>query len=58
MSTLTGMSYYNVQHLEQKTPKRYFTLGVLCCCISGFVFFIGIILMVFFFRLLIIINGK
>ena len=46
MSTLTAMSYYSVRNLEEKTPKRYFTLGVLCCCISGFVFFAGIILMV------------
>ncbi|XP_054167983.1 uncharacterized protein LOC128965338 [Oppia nitens] len=48
MSTLTAVPYYyGSHHLEEKTPKRYFTLGVLCCCISGFVFFIGIILMVF-----------
>lgn len=47
MSSLTGIaSYYGINQLEPKTPKRYFTLGVLCCCISGFVFFIGIILMV------------
>ncbi|CAG2166158.1 unnamed protein product [Oppiella nova] len=47
MSTLTAIHSYYGHNLEQKTPKRYFTLGVLCCCISGFVFFIGIILMVF-----------
>lgn len=35
-----GPEYY------EETPRRYFTLGVLCCCISGFVFFIGIIFMV------------
>src|SRR5947209_2871009 len=45
MSSLTSYSYYSGLY-QEKTPKRYFTLGVLCCCISGFVFFAGIILMV------------
>jgi len=31
---------------NQKAPRRYFTLGVICCCLAGIVFFIGILLMV------------
>ncbi|XP_075589208.1 uncharacterized protein LOC124496730 [Dermatophagoides farinae] len=45
MSTITGSYVYNDNYVE--TPRRYFTLGILCCCIAGFIFFIGIILMVF-----------
>jgi len=44
MSTVTSYAYYDT---FKETPRRYFNLGVLCCCIAGFVFFIGIILMVF-----------
>src|SRR6218665_715885 len=44
MSSITSYAYYDT---FKETPKRYFNLGVLCCCIAGFVFFVGIILMVF-----------
>lgn len=49
MSTITGNSYCynNNDNNYLETPRRYFTLGILCCCIAGFIFFIGIILMVF-----------
>ena len=30
----------------KKTPKRYFNLGLFCCCTAGFVFTFGLILMV------------
>ena len=43
MSTVASYAYYDA---FKETPKRYLNLGVLCCCIAGFVFFIGIILMV------------
>lgn len=29
-----------------KTPRRYFNLGLFCCCIAGCVFIIGLVLMV------------
>lgn len=44
MSTVTSYAYNETLN---ETPRRYFTLGILCCCIAGFIFFIGIILMVF-----------
>ncbi|RWS15677.1 hypothetical protein B4U79_09302 [Dinothrombium tinctorium] len=48
MSTLTSSSYYSgfSSRLNQKTPKRYFNLGLLCCVIAGFVFTAGLVLMV------------
>jgi len=48
MSTLTNYSNYTTysNSPNQKTPKRYFNLGLLCCCISGFTFIIGLIFMV------------
>lgn len=44
-STMSSALHLGPEYYEE-TPRRYFTLGVLCCCISGFVFFVGIILMV------------
>lgn len=59
MSTLTSSSYQsgyynnhvnNNPHMHpcfsKRTPKRYFNLGLFCCCTAGFVFTFGLILMV------------
>lgn len=61
MSTLTSSSYqsgygYGPNHhhhhhthgvyFTNKTPKRYFNLGLFCCCTAGFVFTFGLVLMV------------
>ena len=57
MSVLTSSSYasgytsgYGIKtgpsDIERKTPKRYFNLGLFCCCASGFVFTAGLVLMV------------
>ena len=58
MSTLTSSSYQsgyynnhvnnNMLHpcFSKRTPKRYFNLGLFCCCTAGFVFTFGLILMV------------
>uniref|UniRef100_T1KJP3 Uncharacterized protein n=1 Tax=Tetranychus urticae TaxID=32264 RepID=T1KJP3_TETUR len=48
MSTLTSYSNYTSSNYgtNLKTPKRYFNLGLLCCCIAGIVFIIGLISMV------------
>ncbi|UXI14648.1 hypothetical protein NH340_JMT00591 [Sarcoptes scabiei] len=53
MSSVTSSYVYSNEPpissspLFVETPRRYFSLGILCCCISGFIFFFGIILMVF-----------
>lgn len=51
MSTLTSSSYasgygLSSSYFTSKTPKRYFNLGLFCCCTAGFVFTFGLILMV------------
>ncbi|KAI1285793.1 hypothetical protein HDE_11584 [Halotydeus destructor] len=48
MSSMTSSSYYSGYYVtkSQKTPKRYFNLGLFCCCLAGFVFTIGLVLMV------------
>jgi len=56
MSTLTSSSYNSSSsphyhhlthpHFTKKTPKRYFNLGLFCCCTAGFVFTFGLVLMV------------
>ena len=47
-TTLTSYSYYTGcnSYLNRKTPKRYFNLGLFCCCLAGFVFILGLFLMV------------
>ncbi|KAI7688305.1 hypothetical protein SSS_10603 [Sarcoptes scabiei] len=51
MSSVTSSYVYSNEPpissspLFVETPRRYFSLGILCCCISGFIFFFGIILM-------------
>lgn len=47
-TTLTSYSYYTGcnSYLNRKTPKRYFNLGLFCCCLAGFVFIFGLFLMV------------
>lgn len=38
--------YTSLYSLKKKTPKRYFNLGLFCCCTAGFVFTFGLVLMV------------
>lgn len=46
-SSPTGpLSYPSFYTFKKKTPKRYFNLGLFCCCAAGFVFTLGLILMV------------
>ncbi|CAN8001614.1 unnamed protein product, partial [Ixodes pacificus] len=45
-SATMSTSTYAYYQEEPRTPKRYFNLGVLSCCIGGLVFSAGIILVV------------
>lgn len=36
--------YHN--YLNKETPRRYFNLGLIGCCLAGFVFMLGLFLMV------------
>lgn len=46
----TSLHHHSPTHLHpcftERTPKRYFNLGLFCCCTAGFVFTFGLILMV------------